>query len=100
MARITKSQLIQLQKKLKRDAAIGEKFGITRQAVHQLRKKYGIGSVIESNPARNKDIVGQYNGGKSVSAIAKKNDLSISYTYRIISEVKGKKKAGKKKGKR
>ena len=46
MARITKSQLVTLQKKLKRDAAIGAEFGITRQAVHQLRKKYGIVSVI------------------------------------------------------
>ena len=38
MPRITKSQLIKLQKKFKTDAAIGEQFGITRQAIHQLRK--------------------------------------------------------------
>jgi len=91
MAKITKSQLVALQKKLKRDAAIGAKFGITRQAVHQLRKKYGIDSVIEKNPARNKEILSGYNAGKSVAALAKKYGLSISYTYRIISENKGKK---------
>ena len=32
MARITKAQLIKLQKKLKTDAKIGEQFGISRQA--------------------------------------------------------------------
>ena len=97
MARISKSQLLKLQRKLKRDAAIGAEFGITRQAVHQLRKKYGISSVIENNPQRNKDIVKLYKGGKAVAAIAKKFGLSISYTYRVISEAKGgKKKAGKK----
>lgn len=99
MATITKTQLIALQKKLKRDAAIGEQFNITRQAVHQLRKKYGIPSVVQSNPVRNKDIAGMYTGGKSVATIAKKNGLSVSYTYRIISETKGSKKKAKK-GKR
>ena len=42
MARVTKAQLIKLQKQLKVDEAIGAKFGITRQAIHQLRQKYGI----------------------------------------------------------
>jgi DNA-directed RNA polymerase specialized sigma subunit len=96
MARISKIQLIKLQKKLKQDAAIGKQFGITRQAVHQLRKKYGIASVIERNPIRNKEIVAAYKAGKAVAAIAKKCDLSVSYTYRIISEAKGKRKARKK----
>jgi Mor family transcriptional regulator len=97
MARITKSQLVKLQKQLKRDAAIGAKFGITRQAVHQLRKKYGVSSVIEENPVRNKDIIKLYQNGKAVATIAKKFDLSISYTYRIISEAKSGRKKGSKK---
>lgn len=91
MASITKSQMIKLQKKLKRDAAIGAEFGITRQAVHQLRKKYGIPSVVEANPERNKQIGTLYGAGKSVAAIAKKFDLSVSYVYRVISESKGRK---------
>jgi hypothetical protein len=95
MAKITKSQLVKLQQKYKQDAAIGAQFGITRQAVHQLRKKYGIESLIEDNPKRNKDIISNYSTGKPVSVIAKKNDLSISYTYRILSEAKPKKKARK-----
>jgi Mor family transcriptional regulator len=96
MAKITKSQLIKLQQKYKQDATIGAQFGITRQAVHQLRKKFGIDSLIESNPKRNKEIISMYNGGKAVATIAKKFDLSISYTYRILSETKSKKKSKKK----
>jgi len=96
MARISKAQLIKLQKKLKTDAKIGEQYGISRQAVHQLRKKYGIESVIAKNVERNQNIVKAYNAGTSGTALAKKFKLSISQTYRIINETKkGKKKAKK-----
>jgi hypothetical protein len=96
MARISKTQLIKLQKQLKTDAAIGEQFGITRQAVHQLRKKYGIESSLADNPERNADIVAAYGKGASGTALAKKFKLSISQTYRIINETKkSKKKAAK-----
>jgi transposase len=88
--------LIKLQKKLKTDAKIGEQFGISRQAVHQLRKKYGIESVIAKNVERNQKIVKAYKSGVSGTALAKKFKLSISQTYRIINEAKkGKKKAKK-----
>lgn len=98
MARISKTQLIKLQKKLKTDAAIGEQFGITRQAVHQLRKKYGIDSSLADNPQRNAEIVDMYEAGASGTALAKKFKLSISQTYRIINESKkGPKKKAKKK---
>ncbi len=108
MARISKAQLIKLQKKLKTDAAIGEQFGITRQAVHQLRKKYGIESSLADNPKRNAEIVSLYEKGVSGTALAKKYKLSISQTYRIINEIKKKnkkssktvKKAPKKKAKK
>jgi hypothetical protein len=53
MPRISKAEFLKLQKKLATDAAIGEKFGITRQAVHQIRKLYGIPSSIADNPERN-----------------------------------------------
>jgi len=100
MARITKSELIKLQRRLKRDAAIGAEFGITRQAVHQLRRKYGIASVVESNPQRDKGILRMYREGKGVSAIARKTGLSVSYTYRIISEARSARKPGKKSGRK
>ena len=101
MGKITKQELLRLQKKFGADARIGEEFGITRQAIHQLRKKYGIASRTAANPERNQEIVELREGGKSVAAIAKKYDLSIPQIYRILKEtgapVKAKKKAAKKK---
>jgi Mor family transcriptional regulator len=98
MACISKTELIKLQKKLKTDAKIGEKFNITRQAVHQLRKKYGIESVIAKNDERNQKIVKAYEIGAAGTVIAKKFGLSVSQTYRVINEMKksAKKKSAKK----
>lgn len=99
MATITKAQLEKLQKKLVTDAAIGAQFGITRQAVHQLRKKFGLESSLKDNPQRNQEIVKAYESGESGTALAKKYKLSISQTYRIINENKKparKSKKGKK----
>ncbi len=97
MARISKTDLVKLQKKLITDAAIGAEFGITRQAVHQLRKKYGIDSSLSNNPERNAEIVSMYEAGTPGTDIAKKYKLSISQTYRIINETKKPaKKAAKK----
>ena len=92
MARISKSELIKLQKKLVTDEAIGKKFHVTRQAIHQLRKKYGIESSIADNPERNAKIVAQYKKGLSGTKLAKKFGLSVSQTYRVINEGGKKKK--------
>jgi Mor family transcriptional regulator len=97
-ARISKSELIKLQKTLKTDDAIGQKFSITRQAVHQMRKKYGIPSNLAKNEQRNEKIFALYKKGATGMDIAKKFDLSVSQTYRIIENSKVKKPA--KKGKR
>ena len=99
MAKVTKAQLIKLQKSLKTDQKIGAKFGITRQAIHQLRKKYGIASNIAKNKERNEKIVKAYKSGMSGTKIAKKFKLSISQTYRVINEGKKKKKKPAKKKK-
>jgi hypothetical protein len=96
MARVSKSELIKLYKTLKSDEVIGKKFGVTRQAIHQLRKKYGIESKYTQNPARNSKIIDLYKKGSSGTVLAKKLGLSVSQTYRIINAV-GKKKAAKKK---
>ena len=96
MAKISKTELIKLQRSLKIDAAIGKKFGITRQAIHQLRKKYGIPSNLAKNDERNAKILSLYKKGISGTAIAKKMGLSISQTYRVINIV-GKKVPSKKK---
>lgn len=101
-AKITKQELIKLQKSLVTDEAIGKKFHITRQAVHQMRKKYGIESNYADNPKRNAAIVAAFKKGMAGMDIAEKNGLSVSQTYRIINEVgalkkKPAKKAAKKK---
>ncbi|MDR0307288.1 MAG: hypothetical protein LBI42_10690 [Chitinispirillales bacterium] len=97
MAKISKQELIRLQKKFGTDARIGEEFGITRQAIHQLRKKYGIESRTASNPERNREIVEMRDAGKSIAVIAKKYDISIPQTYRVIKETAAPKKTSKKK---
>jgi len=84
MAKVSKSQLVALQKKLTTDEALGKKFGVTRQAIHQLRKKYGIASNYAKNPERNRKITALYKKGTSGTAIAKKFGLSVSQAYRII----------------
>jgi hypothetical protein len=89
MAKLSKSQLEKLQKKYKTDDAIGKLFGITRQAVHQLRTKYAIPPILDKNKDRDSEIVKSYNSGAPGTALAKKYDLSISQTYRIINESKG-----------
>ena len=93
MARISKQQMIALQRILKTDARIGKKYGITRQAVHQLRKKYGIESRTAVNPLRNRKIAALRRSGKGIAAIAKRFDLSIPQTYRILKDTASKKKS-------
>jgi DNA invertase Pin-like site-specific DNA recombinase len=96
MAKISKQDLIKLQKSLKTDAKIGARFGVTRQAVHQLRKKYGIDSRTAANPVRNKKILSLRKSGKSVDAIARQFELSLPQTYRIIKESGPSRKSKKK----
>ena len=86
MAKISKTELIKLQKKLITDEAIGEKFGVTRQAIHQLRKKLKIKSRYAKNPKRNKEIVAQYKKGVSGIKLANKFGLSISQIFRILND--------------
>jgi DNA invertase Pin-like site-specific DNA recombinase len=84
MARISKQQLIKLQAKYKTDDAIGNLFGITRQAVHQLRNKYGITPLEDKHSERNQEIVRTYKAGMPGTKLAKKFKMSVSQAYRII----------------
>ncbi len=84
MARISKDQLIKLQKKYKTDTAIGELYGISRQAVHQLRTKYGIAPVEDKTSDRDKEVIRLYTSGVPGTRIARKMKLSPSQTYRIL----------------
>jgi hypothetical protein len=84
MPKISKSKLIKLQKSLKTDSAIGKKFNVTRQAIHQIRQKYGIKAILGKNDERNAIILSLSKKGATVTAIAKKVGLSVPHTYRII----------------
>ncbi len=86
MARIGKQQLIKLQAKYKTDDAIGSLFGITRQAVHQLRVKYGVGAIEDKHADRNAEMARAYKSGLPGTKLAKKFKISVSQTYRIIRE--------------
>jgi DNA invertase Pin-like site-specific DNA recombinase len=97
MAKISKGELIRLQKLLKTDAAIGKKFGITRQAIHQIRKKYGVESRYAKNDERNAKVIALYKKGVSGTVIAEKVGLSVSRTYKIINPAAQKALAKKKK---
>jgi len=88
MAIINKNQLIKLQKKHTTDDAIGKLFGISRQAVHQLRVKYGIQSIVNKKAPRNAAIAKACHNGIPYDKIAKKFKLSLAQIYRIIRENK------------
>jgi hypothetical protein len=97
MSKVTKTQLSKLQKTHKTDMRIGEALGVSRQAVHQLRRKFGVGSVPADRKARDAEIVAAYIAGETGIAIAKRLGLSISQTYRVINAANGKKKRASKK---
>lgn len=84
MPRISKNQLIKLQKKYKTDESIGQLYGITRQAVHQLRVRYRLAPVTDKNDERNKEVIRQYESGISGAKLARKYGLSLSQIYRIV----------------
>jgi transposase len=96
MARISKTELMKLQKTLKTDALIGEKFGISRQAVHQLRQKYGLDYNKSKNKERNDKIASLYKKNVPGTKIAETVGVSISQVYRIIGIAKRAAKKGKK----
>ena len=95
MSLVTKPELINLQKALKTDEEIGKKLGVTRQAIHQLRKKYGIDSRYTENPDRNKKIIALHKSGMPATEIAIKMGLSPQRVFTLISENKAKKKPKK-----
>jgi hypothetical protein len=84
MGRISKQQLIKLQAKYKTDDAIGNLFGITRQAVHQIRNKFGIGPLADKHADRNGEIAKAYKSGTPGTKLARKFKMSVSQVYRII----------------
>ena len=83
--KLTKEKLLELQKTHTTDQAIGALFGISRQAVHQCRKKYHV-DTIEKHTDRNKEIVAMYKKGVKPENIMKKFGISISQIYRVLNK--------------
>jgi hypothetical protein len=81
---LTIEEFSALQNKMKTDHAIGDLFGLTRQAVHQMRKKLNVESSIANNPDRDRLIKADFNSGISAADLTRKYDISISQVYRIL----------------
>ena len=92
MALVSRLDLIRLQKSLRTDEAIGKKFKVTRQAVQQLRWKYGIKSRFAKHPQRNKEILSHFRSGIPATQIAKKFGLSAPQIYRLVRKMRGKRR--------
>jgi hypothetical protein len=84
MARISKNQLVKLQKRYHTDRAIGKLYGITRQAVHQLRAKHGLPPVADRHADRDSQIIRFYVRGVPGPKLARRFGLSLSQIYRIV----------------
>ncbi len=94
--RITRDELIKLQKKFITDKAIGEKIGISRNHAFIIRKKYGIPAILPDIPKRNAAIVALYKKGLIGRALADKFGLHLITIYNIISDAgAGKRKAAR-----
>jgi len=86
MARIGKEQLERLQKKYKTDAAIARIYGLTRQAVYQLRKQYGLKPSSDKSSDRNREVKRLRSMGISAKMLSVKFRLSTTHIYRILND--------------
>lgn len=77
----------EIQHQLITDEAIGEMYGITRQAVYASRKRLGI-PASDKYTKRNAMIIAKYVRGVSVVHIAQSEGISISQVYRIVRKNK------------
>jgi Mor family transcriptional regulator len=88
MARIGKNQLVKLQKKYHTDESIAQLYHISRQAVHQLRKKYALAPVDSKYLIRNQTIGDLYKNGTTAARLARKFRISITHVYRIVRKTR------------
>jgi len=86
MPRISKEELIELQKKLITDIDIARHLGITSPAVQYARKVYAIPSRYSGNSERNKEIVALYAKGTTAPEIANRFGLSACMVYQIAHD--------------
>lgn len=85
MISIGESQLKQLQQKYGSDRAIADLYGVSRQTIFLLRKKYSIPALANKFDIRNRRIVSLYKNGVAPMKIALEFGVSLTQIYRIIS---------------
>jgi hypothetical protein len=83
--RISRDQLLKLQKRHHTDAAIARLFGLSRQAVHQTRDKFGIDPVPNRHARRNAELARAYRAGASGARLARSHRMSVSQVYRVLA---------------
>ncbi len=84
MERIGREQLLKLQKKYSTDKAIADIYGVTRQAIYKLRKKYDIPAIDSPQKERNQKIRELAQSGIRPERIAVRFELSVTQVYRIL----------------
>lgn len=84
MLRIGKEQLQKLQDKYHTDQAIANIYGVNRQAIYKLRKKFGIESDKKRNKNRDMQIRHLFYGGQKAEKLAVRFNLSVSRIYEIV----------------
>lgn len=86
----SKQQLLKLQNKFGTDEKIGLQFAISRQAVHQARKRFGIPSAFYDRMMdKHMHIMHDYEWiESSVKELARKHRISLSHCYRILKKRK------------
>lgn len=87
MARISKNQLLKLRRKYRTDESIARLYGVSRQAIHQLRKRYGIPKAPDEKAERNRAILERWHSGLSKRRIAAETGLSPSQICRILRKL-------------
>jgi len=81
--RLSKEELLELQKAFFSDAKIARELEVSRQYVGLLRKKYNISSPRSNIKSRNKRVAFEFACKNSVHRISKKFGLSTSHLYKI-----------------
>ena len=87
LSRMTKEQLDLIFKDCN-DIEVSKQFGITRQAVYHIRKKFNIPSSRRLISARNQRVVELSRDGVAPGKIATITGISMSYAYQIIKREK------------
>jgi hypothetical protein len=80
---ITKSKFNKLRKSIGSDKGIGRKYGVTRQAIYNLRVRLNIPPTRtpDSLEKRNIKICADFKKGIPVLVLAKKYKLTVVYVY-------------------